>query len=148
MADDQGDLGQREADRMPIQGPAVEKQAGAGHAERRGELVHEPGSNADVVVLRSLGGLGQAQHLVERGEIGGRLAHERGPGRVRAIPRSGSADVQDDRVAVRDHALAGAMVRARGVRPRGDDRKVGGLMAGCQQQLADPGADLRLGASG
>ena len=55
------------------------------------------------------------------------------------------ADVDDDRLAAGDDALARVVVRRRAVGSRGDDRELGVLVALGDEALADLAGDIRLG---
>ena len=92
-------------------------------------------------------GLGIAQDRVQRGEVGRRLADERGSRRVAGVAGPRSADVEDDGIPGIDRAVAGLVMRTGGVGTGGDDREARIVMSGIEQQLADPPADLRLGPS-
>ena len=88
-----------------------------------------------------------AQDLVQRHELRVGIADERRAGGVAAVAAQHAADVEHDRVSDLDTAIAGHVMRAGGVRPRGDDREPRLVVAGGKQELADVPADLGLAAT-
>ena len=95
------------------------------------------------------GGLGALEHLVQLCELLGRadVSDRRDPHRardVRAIPGHRSADVDDDRLAGLDHALAGLVMRRRRVRATGDDPERCHVVALVDESLAHLACDVRL----
>ena len=72
VADDERDLA-RQGDRSPFERPAVEQQRDPGQRARDGELVHEPGLDADERVLCSLADPGERQPI----DVVGGVAEER-----------------------------------------------------------------------
>ena len=135
----------------PVPGPVEERLAvafGLDRSASRGidRLGADPGPD------RPGGGrLGSLQHAVQVAEalIGavGRVAagHPERPRDVRPIAADRAADVEDDRLAGRDHPVGCLVVRRGGVGPRADDREVGLVVALGDEPLADLVRDIGLG---
>ena len=117
---------------------------------------HLPGRRVDRLARRPdrgrdhRPGLGQVEHLVHVGRLGGHLARPDAAGDVGAVPDAvtvehGAAEVAQDDLAPFDRPVTRVMVGAGGVGPRGHDREVHAGVALVDQPAADVGGDVGLG---
>ena len=88
--------------------------------------------------------LGALDDLVHVALLVGRLAHVHRARRVRAVTVHDPAEVEDDHVALLDHARSELVVRVGAVRPRADEGELDLRVAVCLQGVGEVRRDLGL----
>src|SRR5207247_7425935 len=93
------------------------------------------------------GGPGASDERVDPDELGRRLPHRERARRIAVVPVELPAEVEHDRVALLEAAIAGLVVGRRGVGSSADDREVGPRVSVFDEQAPEIGRDLDLRAT-